>query len=110
MSVVRPEFGPTLAELVAPRVRALPRAGRLAFWALVAVLAVLVVLAAMRLARGDERAHVIVREPVAASARNGAAPSREATRPTAARPVRTAPVAPWWQRWPRIQSRRSWRS
>jgi hypothetical protein len=65
MSVVRPEFGPTLAEVVAPRVRALPRAGRLAFWALVAVLAVLVVLAALRLARGDDRAHAIVREPVA---------------------------------------------
>jgi len=65
MSVVRPEFGPTLAEVVAPRVRALPRAGRLAFWALVAVLAALVVLAAMLLVRGDDRAHVIVREPVA---------------------------------------------
>ena len=65
MSVVRPEFGPTLPELVAPRVRALPRAGQVAFWAIVAVLAVAVVLVALRLARGDERAHIVVREPVA---------------------------------------------
>ena len=30
MSVVRPEFGPTLPELVAPRLRALPRGARVA--------------------------------------------------------------------------------
>jgi len=42
MSVVRPEFGPTLPELLGPRVRALPRAVRAA---LVAVVVALVLLA-----------------------------------------------------------------
>src|SRR3954454_24503778 len=39
MSVVRPEFGPTLPELLGPRVRALPRPAQLAL----AAIAVLVV-------------------------------------------------------------------
>jgi hypothetical protein len=64
MSVVRPEFGPTLPELLGPRVRALPRAGQLAL----AVLAALVVVAlGLALLRGeaDDRTTVVVREPVA---------------------------------------------
>jgi hypothetical protein len=65
MSVVRPEFGPTLAELIVPRVRALPRAARVAVWAAAALAAIVVVLAALRLAGGDERAAAVVREPVA---------------------------------------------
>jgi hypothetical protein len=64
MSVVRPEFGPTLPELLGPRVRALPRAGQ----AVLAALAALVVLAlAFVLLRGDgeQRTTVVVREPIA---------------------------------------------
>jgi hypothetical protein len=64
MSVVRPEFGPTLPELLGPRVRALPRAGQ----AILAALAALVVLApAFVLLRGDgeQRTTVVVREPIA---------------------------------------------
>jgi hypothetical protein len=63
MSVVRPEFGPTLPELLGPRVRALPRAARIALAALV-VAAVVVV--AWLLVRGEGgRSGVVVREPVA---------------------------------------------
>jgi hypothetical protein len=64
MSVVRPEFGPTLPELLGPRVRALPRAGQ----AILAALAALFVLAlAFVLLRGDgeQRTTVVVREPIA---------------------------------------------
>jgi hypothetical protein len=64
VSVVRPEFGPTLPELLGPRVRALPRAGQLAL----AALAALIVLAAgavlVRNAR-DTRPHAVVEKPVA---------------------------------------------
>ena len=52
MSVVRPEFGPTLPELLAPRVRALPRAARVAL----AVLAALVVAARPARPAGARRA------------------------------------------------------
>src|SRR4051794_4087295 len=64
MSVVREEFGPTLPELLGPRVRALPRAARVALAALAAL--VVVALAAL-LSRGteDTRAHAVVREPIA---------------------------------------------
>jgi hypothetical protein len=65
MSVVRPEFGPTLAELVRPRVRALPFAARLVVWAAVAALLVALVLGALRLRSGEQRTAVVVREPVA---------------------------------------------
>ncbi|HEY4098475.1 MAG TPA: hypothetical protein VGM33_23315 [Baekduia sp.] len=66
MSTIRPEFGPTLPELLGPRVRALPRAVQLALAVLVAVV-VLVVLWALLL-RGDgatAKRAVIVRAPVA---------------------------------------------
>jgi hypothetical protein len=65
MSVVRPEFGPTLAELVGPRVRALPRPAQFAAWATVAVAVVALVLLAARLRAGEPRSVVVVREPVA---------------------------------------------
>lgn len=65
MSVVRPEFGPTLAELVGPRVRALPRPARVAVWAAVAVAVVALVLIAVRVRAGEQRAAAVVREPVA---------------------------------------------
>ena len=64
MSVVRQEFGPTLPELVGPRVRALPRAAQLV---LAAVAALVVVVLALVVLRGteDTRAHAVVRAPIA---------------------------------------------
>jgi hypothetical protein len=65
MSVVRPEFGPTLPELLAPRVRALPRAAQIAL----AVLAALVVGGAVYVVvhrrEADERPQAVVRSPIA---------------------------------------------
>jgi hypothetical protein len=67
MSAVRPEFGPTLPELLGPRVRALPRPVRIAL-AAGGALVVLALLWALVL-RGDPPAKakrsVIVRAPVA---------------------------------------------
>ena len=65
MSVVRPEFGPTLPELLAPRVRALPRAAQVAL----AVLAALVVAgggyAVVHQRESDARPQAVVRSPIA---------------------------------------------
>jgi hypothetical protein len=66
MSAVRPELGPSLPELLGPRIRVLPRALRLALAAL-AALVVLLLLYAIFL-RGDgvkAKRAVIVRTPVA---------------------------------------------
>src|SRR3954452_13331097 len=66
MSVVRPEFGPTLPELVGPRIRTWPRPVRVALAAL-GVLIVLALVYALFL-RGDgvkAKRAVIVRSPVA---------------------------------------------
>jgi hypothetical protein len=64
MSVVRPEFGPTLPELLGPRVRALPRAAQIALAAIAVV--VLVALAVfVRRDTQDTRAHAVIREPIA---------------------------------------------
>jgi hypothetical protein len=67
MSAVRPEFGPSLPELLGPRFRALPRAARLAL-AAIGALVVLVLLWALLL-RGEgattKKRAVIVRTPVA---------------------------------------------
>jgi hypothetical protein len=65
MSVVRPEFGPTLPELLAPRVRALPRAAQIVLVAVAAL--VVVALAYLLVLRGehDGREHAVVREPIA---------------------------------------------
>jgi hypothetical protein len=63
VSVVRPEFGPTLPELLGPRWRALPRPARiaLAIGAFVVVAGVVVALV-----RGGEKRHeVVVRGPLA---------------------------------------------
>jgi hypothetical protein len=64
VSVVRPEFGPTLPELIGPRVRALPRAVQVG---LAALAALVVVAAAALLLRDnrDTRPHAVVRAPVA---------------------------------------------
>jgi hypothetical protein len=66
MSVVRPEFGPTLPELLGPRIRALPRPARLAL-AAVAALVVLAILYALFKPEGATKRKnaVIVRTPVA---------------------------------------------
>jgi len=64
MSVVRPEFGPTLPELVGPRVRALPRAAQIAL-AVVAALIVVGLLFLLRRDTEDTRAHAVVRRPIA---------------------------------------------
>lgn len=63
MSVVRPEFGPTLPELLGPRVRTLPRVARIA---LVAIGVAVVALVAVSLTRSaDGRTPLVVREPAA---------------------------------------------
>jgi hypothetical protein len=64
VSVVRPEFGPTLPELLGPRFRALPRAARVV---LAGVTALIVLAAVATLLRGrvDDRAQIVVREPIA---------------------------------------------
>ena len=62
--VVRPEFGPSLFELLGPRVRALPRAAK----AVLALLALaVVVLAGWAVVRGTEplKDAVVIREPIA---------------------------------------------
>jgi hypothetical protein len=63
MSVVRPEFGPTLPELLGPRVRALPAPARVALAA--AALGVVLLLAWLVLRPGAGRTAAVVREPVA---------------------------------------------
>jgi hypothetical protein len=64
VSVVRPEFGPTLPELLGPRVRALPRAAQVALAAL-AALAVVAAAAVLLRDRSDTRPNAVVRAPVA---------------------------------------------
>jgi hypothetical protein len=64
MSVVRPEFGPTLPELLGPRVRALPRGGQVAVFALAALVGLALAFALLR-DGGEERTTVVVREPIA---------------------------------------------
>ena len=62
-SVVREEFGPTLPELLGPRVRALPRAGRFLLVAVAVAVVAAVAWLALRPATG--RTTVVVRKPVA---------------------------------------------
>jgi hypothetical protein len=66
MSAVRPEFGPTLPELLGPRFRALPRVLRIALGALAALVVLLLVY--VLFLRGDgvkAKRAVIVRAPIA---------------------------------------------
>ena len=65
MSVVRPEFGPTLPEVVAPRLRTLSRGMQVALVAgvVLAVAAAVVVVSALR--DSDGRTQVVVRGPTA---------------------------------------------
>jgi hypothetical protein len=64
MSVVRPEFGPTLPELLGPRIRALPRAAQLVLAALAALVVVLLAYVGLR-GTEDNRPHAVVTEPIA---------------------------------------------
>ena len=64
MSVVRSEFGPTLPELLGPRVRALPRAAQVVLAAL-AALAVVAAAAILLRGKSDTRPNAVVRAPVA---------------------------------------------
>jgi len=65
MSVVRPEFGPTLPELLAPRIRALPRAAQVALAVLALAVVVLAALLLLRREEDDGRLQAVVREPIA---------------------------------------------
>ena len=65
MSVVRPEFGPTLPELLAPRIRALPRIAQVGLAVLAAVVVVLAALFLLRREENDGRLQAVVREPIA---------------------------------------------
>jgi hypothetical protein len=66
MSAVRPEFGPTLPELLGPRIRVLPRPVRLALAAVAALILVALVYALVKPAPPTKRKNaVIVRTPVA---------------------------------------------
>lgn len=62
MSVVRPEYGPTLPELVGPRLATVPRRTKLAVVAVLVLLAVAAL--AVFLARRDPPTAVVVDEPV----------------------------------------------
>jgi hypothetical protein len=64
VSVVRPEFGPTLPELVGPRLRALPRTAQVALAAVAAVVLVALVVVVRRDTE-DTFASAVVREPIA---------------------------------------------
>jgi hypothetical protein len=64
MSVVRPEFGPTLPELLGPRIRALPRAVRVAL-AVVAAFVLVALVYVVRRDTQDTRPQAVVREPIA---------------------------------------------
>lgn len=63
MSLVRPEFGPTLPELVRPRLAALPRSLQLAV-GVVVVVALAALGWVLAGGPGDGRRHVVVREPL----------------------------------------------
>jgi hypothetical protein len=65
MSVVRPEFGPTLPELLAPRIRALPRAGQIVLAAVAALVVVAVGYLLVLRGESDGRTQAVVRSPIA---------------------------------------------
>jgi hypothetical protein len=88
MSVVRPEYGPTLPELLGPRLRALGRRGRLALGAGAIVLAA-VVAAVLLLRNGDGRRNIVVERPVAFNLLAPAALQRVASRPGESLRLRT---------------------
>jgi hypothetical protein len=64
VSVVRPEFGPTLPELIAPRLRALPRPAQIAVLVPAVVIVLALAWALLGRGAGSERG-IVVREPLA---------------------------------------------
>lgn len=83
MSAVRPEFGPTLPELVGPRLRALSRGARIALAAGAAVLAAALLWALVL--RDDGSRTVVIDHPVAFNFRYD--------HPVTARPLRAGELA-----------------
>jgi hypothetical protein len=65
MSVVRPEFGPTLPELLAPRVRALPRVVQAALTALALLVVVAAAVVLLRKEEDANRETAVVHSPIA---------------------------------------------
>src|SRR4051812_26406713 len=65
MPVVRPEFGPTLPELLGPRLRALPRVGQAAVALLALIVVAVAVYAYATRGSGALQRTVVVRAPVA---------------------------------------------
>src|SRR5215211_3797299 len=65
MPVVRPEFGPTLPEVLGPRLRALPRALQVAVAALAALVVAAAVFAFATRGSAQPDQAVVVRAPVA---------------------------------------------
>jgi hypothetical protein len=66
MSAVRPEFGPTLPELLGPRLRTLPRVLRLGLAALGGLIVVAIFYALVLRGEGaDAKRAVVVRQPIA---------------------------------------------
>jgi hypothetical protein len=64
MSVVRPEFGPTLPELLGPRIRALPKTARFALALLAALVVVVLAYVGLR-GTEDNRPQAVVTKPIA---------------------------------------------
>src|SRR3954462_13795653 len=65
MPVVRPEFGPTLPELLGPRLRALPRVGQAAVALLALIVVAVAVYAYATRGSGASERTVVVRAPLA---------------------------------------------
>jgi hypothetical protein len=78
MSSVRPEFGPTLPEILGPRLRALPRGGRAAVAA--AALVAVAIAAFLVLGSGGDQTAVVVRKPIAFNLVHGPGVHRVAPR------------------------------
>jgi len=98
MSVVRPEFGPTLPELLAPRVRALPRAAQVALAVLAALLVAGAAYAVVHKRESDARPQAVVRSPIAYNLIYGSPLERVAPRGRETLRLQTASGAPAPQR------------
>jgi len=98
VSVVRPEFGPTLPELLAPRVRALPRAAQVALAVIAALLVAGAAYAVVHKRESDARPQAVVRSPIAYNLIYGSPLERVAPRGRETLRLQTASGAPAPQR------------